>query len=52
MSDDELREIAQALEPYFPGWSLEWDPANRPRYAVECAAFASSTMREPGCTSN
>jgi hypothetical protein len=34
MSDEELHEIAQALEPHFPGWSLEWDPANRPRYAL------------------
>jgi hypothetical protein len=34
MSDEELHEIAQALEPHLPGWSLEWDPANRPRYAL------------------
>jgi hypothetical protein len=34
MGDEELHEIAQALEPHFPGWSLEWDPANRPRYAL------------------
>jgi hypothetical protein len=34
MSDEELHEIAQALEPYLPGWSLELDPANRPRYAL------------------
>jgi hypothetical protein len=34
MSDEELHEIAQALEPHFPGWSLDWDPANRPRYAL------------------
>jgi len=34
MNDDRLREIAQALEPHLPGWSLDWDAANRPRYAL------------------
>ena len=34
MGDEELYEIAQALEPHFLGWSLDWDPANRPRYAL------------------
>ena len=34
IGDEELHEIAQALEPYFPGWSLDWDPANRPHYAL------------------
>ena len=34
MNDEELHEIAQALEPHLPGWSLDWDPANRPRYAL------------------
>jgi hypothetical protein len=48
MGDEELHEIVQALEPHLPGWSLEWDPANRPRYAVECAAFASSNDEGAG----
>ena len=34
MNDEELYEIAQALEPHLPGWSLDWDPVNRPRYAL------------------
>jgi hypothetical protein len=34
MSDEELHKIATALEPHLPGWSLDWDPANRPRYAL------------------
>jgi hypothetical protein len=34
MNDDTLLEIATALELHLPGWSLEWDPANRPRYAL------------------
>jgi hypothetical protein len=34
MNDDTLLEIATGLEPCLPGWSLEWDPVNRPRYAL------------------
>jgi hypothetical protein len=34
MGDEELHETAQTLEPHFPGWSLDWDPVNRPRYAL------------------
>ena len=34
MNDEELYEIAQALEPHLPGWSLDWDPVNRPGYAL------------------
>jgi hypothetical protein len=34
MNDEELYEIAQALEPHLLGWSLDWDPVNRPRYAL------------------
>ena len=42
MNDDSLYEIAQALAPFLPGWSLNWDPANRPR----CALF---TKAEGAC---
>ncbi len=34
VNDDELHEIAQALDPLLPGWSLDWDPVDRPRYAL------------------
>jgi hypothetical protein len=34
MNDDRLYQIAQALAPFLPGWSLDWDPVNRPRYAL------------------
>jgi len=34
MKDNRLYEIAQALDPLLPGWSLDWDPVNRPRYAL------------------
>jgi hypothetical protein len=34
MDNEKLHEIARALEPLLPGWSLDWDPVNRPRYAL------------------
>lgn len=38
MNNSKLYEIAQALGPLLPGWSLDWDPVNRPR----CALFVSA----------
>lgn len=34
MNDSRLYEIAQALDPLLPGWSLDWDPVDRPRYTL------------------
>lgn len=34
MNNSDLHEIAQALDPLLPAWSLNWDPVNRPRYAL------------------
>ncbi|MBN1179931.1 MAG: hypothetical protein JXD18_12020 [Anaerolineae bacterium] len=31
---DELYRIAQELEAFLPGWSLSWDPGERPRFAL------------------
>jgi len=46
MNNSKLYEIAQALDPLLPGWSLNWDPVNQPRYALV------TNMREPGYMSN